>query len=73
MDYSSQVIDLTPMHDYAGYADEGFVGYDRMEEERIFFQPPQDEAEDEEVPEDVVADYLEAENVVPEGEPEPQN
>jgi len=76
MDYSSQVVDPTPAHDYAGYADEGFVGYDRMEE-RMFYQP-QDEAEykevadDEEVPEDVVANYLEADNVVPEGEPEPQ-
>ena len=29
-------------------------------------------ANDEEVPEDVVADYLEADNVVPDGEPEPQ-
>ena len=29
-------------------------------------------ADDEEVPEDVVADYLEADNVIPEGEPEPQ-
>jgi hypothetical protein len=75
IDYSSQVVDLTPAHDYAGYADEGFVGYDRMEEDKMFYQP-QDEAEDqevadEEVLEDVVADYLEAENVVPEGEPEP--
>jgi len=77
MDYSSQVVDPTPTHDYAGYADEGFVGYDWMEEERMFYQP-QDEAEDEEVAddeevlEDVVADYLEADNVVHEGEPEPQ-
>jgi len=71
MDYSSQVVDPTPAHDYAGYADEGFVGYDQMEEDRMFYQP-QDEADDEEVPEDVVADYLEAENVVPEGEPKPQ-
>jgi len=70
------VVDLTPAHDYAVY-EEGFAGYDRMEEERMFYQP-QDEAEDEEVaydeevPEDVVADYLEADNVVPEGELEPQ-
>jgi len=77
MDYSSQVVDPTPAHDYAEYADEGFVGYDRMEEERIFYQP-QDEAEDEEVAddeevsEDVVADYLDADNVAPEGEPERQ-
>jgi len=77
MDYSSQVVDPTPARDYAGYADEGFVGYDRMEEERMFYQP-HDEAEDEEVaddeevPEDVLADYLDADNVVPEGEPEPQ-
>ena len=48
-----------------------------MEEERMFYQP-QDEAEDEEVeddeevPEDVVADYLEADNVVPEDEPVPK-
>jgi hypothetical protein len=39
MDYSSQVVDPTPAHDYAGYVDEGFAGYDRMEEERMFFQP----------------------------------
>ena len=57
--------------------EEGFAGYDWMEEERMFYQP-QDEAEDEEgeddneVAEDVTADYLEADNVVPEGEPEPQ-
>ena len=30
MDYSSQVVDPTPAHDYAGYVDEGFAGYDRM-------------------------------------------
>jgi len=77
MDYSSQVVDPTPAHDYAGYAYEGFAGYDRMEEDAMFYQP-QDEAEDEEVAddegvrEDVVADYLEAKNVVPEDEPEPQ-
>jgi len=71
MDYSFQVVDPTPAHDYAGYADEGFVGYDRMKEERMFYQP-QDEAEDEEVSEDVVADYLGAYNVAHEGEPEPQ-
>jgi len=39
MDYSSQVVDMTPAHDYLGYADEGFVGYDRMEDERMFYQP----------------------------------
>ena len=45
------------------YADERFQGYDRIEEEAVFYQP-QEEAEDEEVaddeemPEDVVADYL---------------
>ena len=39
MDYSSQVVDPTPAHDYAGYADEGFVGYDQMKEERMFYQP----------------------------------
>ena len=71
MDYSSQVVDPTPTHDYAGYADEGFVGYDRMEDEIMFYQP-QDKAKDEEVPEDVVADYLDTYNVAPEGEPEPQ-
>jgi len=37
----------------------------------MFYQP-QDEADDEEVPKDVVADYLDTDNVVPEGEPEPQ-
>jgi len=42
------VVDLTLAHDYAGYADEDFVGYDRMEEERMFYQP-QDEAEDEQM------------------------
>jgi hypothetical protein len=77
VDYSSQVVDPTPAHDYAGYADEGFAGYDRMEEDMMFYQP-QDEAKDEEVgddegvPRDVVEDYLEADNLVPEGEPEPQ-
>jgi len=76
MDYSSRVVDPTPAHDYAVY-EEGFTGYDRMEEEAMFYQP-QDEAEDEEVaddkevPEDVVADYLQADNIVAEGEPEPQ-
>jgi len=53
MDYSSQVVDPTPAHDYAMY-EEGSVGYDRMEE-TMFYQL-QDEAEhdavtdDEEVP-----------------------
>ena len=47
VDDSSQVVDPTPAHDYAGYADEGFAGYDRMKEERMFYQPSQDEAEDE--------------------------
>jgi len=37
MDYSSQVVDLTPAHDYVWYADEGFVGYDRMKDERMFY------------------------------------
>jgi hypothetical protein len=37
VDDSSQVVDPTPAH---AYADEGFVGYDRIEEERMFFQPP---------------------------------
>lgn len=46
MDYSSQVVDPTQEHDYAGYA-EAFEGYDRMEEEAIFYQL-QEEAEDEE-------------------------
>ena len=73
VDDSSQVVDPTPAHDYAGYADEGFAGYDPMEEDRMFYQP-QDEAEDEEVgddegvPQDVVEDYLEADNLVPEGD-----
>lgn len=70
------MVDPTPAHDDVVY-EEGFVGYDQMEEDIMFYQS-QDEAEDEEVvgdkevPEDVVADYLEAENVVSEGEPEPQ-
>nr|ABN08710.1 IMP dehydrogenase/GMP reductase, related [Medicago truncatula] len=73
MDHSSQVVDPTQTYEYA----KGFRGYDRMEEDIMFYQL-QDEAEDEEVacdeevPEDVVADYIEAENVVPEGEPEPE-
>ena len=46
MDYSSQVLDPTPAHDDVVY-EEGFVGYDRMEEDRMFYQP-HDEAEDEE-------------------------
>jgi len=36
----------------------------------MFYQP-QDDVEDEEVPEDVVTDYLEADNRAPEGEPQP--
>ena len=36
MDYSSQVLDLTPAHDDVVY-EEGFVGYDRMEEDRMFY------------------------------------
>jgi len=77
MDYSSQVVDPTQAHQYAGYTDEGFQGYDRMEEEAMFYQP-QEEAEDEEVaddekvPEDVVADYLAADDIVPEPEAEPE-
>ena len=76
MDYSSQVLDPTPTHDDVVY-EEGFVGYDRMEEDRMFYQL-HDEAEDEKVgedervPQDVVADYLEVDNLVPEGEPKPQ-
>jgi len=69
MDYSSQVVDPTQTYEYA----EGFQGYDRMEEESMFYQPQEEEeAEDEEVPEDVVADYLEADNIVPERELEPE-
>ena len=65
------MVDPTQTYEYA----EGFQGYDRMEEENMFYQP-HDETEDEEVaddekvPEDVVADYLEANNIVPEREPE---
>jgi len=76
MDYSSQVVDPKQAHTYAGYAG-GFEGYDRMKEEAMFYQP-QEEANDEEVahdedvPEDVEADYLEAYNIVPEREPEPE-
>ena len=51
MDYSYQVVDLTQAHQYAGYANERFQGYDRMEEEAMFYQP-QEEAEDEEVADD---------------------
>jgi hypothetical protein len=36
MDYSSQVVDLTQVHEYAGYAG-GFEGYDRMEEDAMFY------------------------------------
>jgi len=70
------VVDPTQAHTYVGYAG-GFEGYDRMEEEVMFYQP-QEEAEDEEVaddeevPEDVEADYLEADNIVHELEPEPE-
>ena len=77
MDYSYQVVDLTQAHQYAGYADEGFQGYDRLEEEVVFYQP-REEAEDEEVaddeemPEDVVVDYLQADNIVSEPEAEPE-
>jgi len=45
MDYSSQVVDPTQAHQYAGYAGDEFQGYDRMEEEAMFYQP-QEEAED---------------------------
>ena len=67
IDYSSQVVDPTPAHDYAVY-EEGFAEYDQLEEEAMLYQPQdaaEDEevADDEEVPEDVVADYLKAENM----------
>jgi hypothetical protein len=76
MDYSSQVVDPTPAHDQGVY-EEGFSGYDRMEEDQMFYQPEADAhdeeaGDDEGVPEDVVADYMEAQNVIPEGEPERQ-
>jgi len=73
MDYSSQVVDPTPAHDYAVY-EEGFAGYDRMEEKAMFYQP-QEEAEDEEQAGDeevVEADYLAADDVVPKPESEPR-
>jgi len=38
MDYSSQVVDPTKAHEYAGYAG-AFEGYDLMEEEAMFYQP----------------------------------
>jgi hypothetical protein len=37
------VVDPTQAHEYAGYA-EGFEGYDRMEEEAMFYQPEEEEA-----------------------------
>nr|ABN06119.1 hypothetical protein MtrDRAFT_AC150800g34v2 [Medicago truncatula] len=68
MDYSSQVVDPTQTYEYV----ERFQGYDRMEEENIFYQPQEEEeaedeevADDEEVPQDVVVDYLQADNIVP--------
>jgi len=36
MDYSSQVVDPTQAHEYAGYAG-GFEGYNRMEAETMFY------------------------------------
>jgi len=36
MDYCSQVVDPAPAHDYAGYANEGFVGYDRWRRRECF-------------------------------------
>jgi len=78
MDYSSQVVDPTSAHDYAGY-EEGFAGYDQIEEEAMFYQP-QEEAEDEEEAEneevaeddDVEVDYLTTNDIVPEPQPEPR-
>ena len=74
MDYSSQVVDPTQTHEYVGYAG-GFEGYDRMQEEAMFYQPQ--EAEDEEVAEDekveededAETDYLEENDIVLEPEP----
>jgi len=69
MDYSSQVLDPTEAHDYVGYAG-GFEGYSRMEEDNMFYQPREEEAggeeegEDEEVPDDVEADYLTTDDIV---------
>jgi len=39
MDYSSQVVDPTPAHDYVVY-EEGFASYDRMEEEEAMIHQP---------------------------------
>ena len=39
MDYSSQVVDPTQTYEYA----EGFQGYDRMEDENMFYQPQEEE------------------------------
>ena len=39
MDYSSQVVDPTEAHQNVEYVGEGFQGYDRMEEEAMFYQP----------------------------------
>jgi len=64
IDYSSQVVDPTQVHEYTGYAG-GFKGYDRMGEEAMFYQP-QEEAEDEEVAEEEDA---EADDIVPEPKP----
>nr|ABD33235.1 hypothetical protein MtrDRAFT_AC158464g19v2 [Medicago truncatula] len=63
IDYSSRVVDPTQAHEYVEYAG-GFEVYNRMQEE----------AEDEEVAEDedAEADYLEADDIVPEPEPEPR-
>jgi len=59
------VVDPTQGHEYVGFAG-GFEGYDQMEDEAMFYQPLE-EAEDEEVAEDDDAD---ADDIVPEREPE---
>jgi len=65
IDYSSQVVDLTQTYEYV----EGFQGYDRMEEENMFYQPQEEEeAQDEEVADDEKV----AGNIVPEREGEPE-
>jgi hypothetical protein len=61
MDYS-QVVDLTQAHEYAGYT-EGFAGYDRMEEDAIFYQPGEEASQYYETEEVAQGEDDEAEDV----------
>jgi hypothetical protein len=61
MDYS-QVVDPTQAHEYAGYA-EGFAGYDRMEEDAMFYQPKEEASQYYETAEVAQGEDDEAEHV----------